>query len=182
MANDGEAIPRRRGMPWRLIAWGFAALLLLLPLAAMQFDSGVDWTLSDFIFAAVLIGGVALAFELAVLMSRSVPYRAGAGLALLAAFLIVWANGAVGMIGSEDNPFNLLFAGAILLALVGALAARFRAAGMALVMTGAAIVHMAVAVAGMASDPRGGMVSLVFAAPWLLSAALFRKAARERRA
>jgi hypothetical protein len=133
----------------------------------MQFDSGVNWTLSDFVFAGVLIGSVGLAFELAVRMTRSVPYRAGAGLALLAAFLIVWANGAVGMIGSEDNPFNLLFAGVILLALAGAKAA--------------AIAHGAVAIAGMVSDPRGGILSLAFAAPWLLSAALFRKAARERR-
>jgi hypothetical protein len=181
MANNGEAIGGRRGMPWRIMAWGFAALLLLLPLVAMQFDSGVNWTLSDFVFAGVLIGSVGLAFELAVRMTRSVPYRAGAGLALAAAFLIVWANGAVGMIGSEDNPFNLLFAGVILLALAGAIAARFRSAGMALAMTAAAIAHGAVAIAGMVSDPRGGILSLAFAAPWLLSAALFRKAARERR-
>ena len=42
----------------------------------------------------------------------------------------------------------------------------------------AGIAHAGVAVGGMPTDLRGGLVSLVFAAPWLISAALFRKAAR----
>jgi hypothetical protein len=170
----------RRGNPWRIAAWGLAALLLLLPLVAMQFDTGVNWTLSDFVFAGVLIGGVGLAFELAVRMTRNIAYRGGVGLALAAAFMIVWANGAVGMIGSEDNPFNLLFLAVIAMALIGALAARFRAAGMALAMAAAAIAHGAVAIVGMFSDPRGGILSLAFGGLWLLSAALFRKAARDQ--
>jgi hypothetical protein len=170
----------RRRSPWRIAAWGLAALLLLLPLVAMRFDTGVNWTLSDFIFAGALIGGVGLAFELAVRMTSNLAYRAGVGFALAAAFLIVWANGAVGMIGSEDNPFNLLFLAVIAMALIGAIVARFRAAGMALAMAAAAIAHAAVATVGMFSDLRGGILSLAFAGLWLLSAALFRKAARDQ--
>jgi hypothetical protein len=180
MANDGEKSGERRGMPWRIVAWGTAALLLLLPLIAMRFTDEVNWTGFDFIFAAVLIGSVGLAFELAVKMTRSNAYRAAVGAALAAAFLIVWANGAVGMIGSEDNPFNLLFYGVIAVALVGTLAARFRPAGMARAMIVAAIAHGAVAVAGLSSDLRGGVVSAAFAGLWLISAALFGKAAREQ--
>ena len=138
----------------------------------------MNWTGFDFLFAAVLIGGVGGLFELAVRMSRNTAYRAGVGAALAAAFLIVWANGAVGMIGSEHNPYNLLFIGVIAVALAGALIARFRAAGMAGAMLAAGIAHACVAVAGMPADPRGGIVSAAFAAPWLLSAWLFRKAAR----
>ena len=82
------------------------------------------------------------------------------------------------MIGSEDNPYNLLFFGVILLALAGAVAARFRPAGMALAMAVAAAAHSAVAVGGMVEDLRGGIFSLAFAGLWLLAAALFRKAAR----
>ena len=37
-----------------------------------------------------------------------------------------------------------------------------------------------VSIVGMFADARGGIVSLVFAGFWLLSAALFRKAAREQ--
>jgi hypothetical protein len=82
------------------------------------------------------------------------------------------------MIGSENNPYNLLFGGVIAVALVGAIAARFRPAGMAVAMVAAAIAHGLVSVVGMSTDMLGGVVSAAFAGPWLLSAWLFRKAAR----
>jgi len=178
MANGADDGRGRRGGRWRIAGWGIAALVLLLPLVAMQFTDEVDWDETDFIFAGVLIGAVGGAYELTVRMSRSWAYRAGAAAALAAAFLIVWANGAVGMIGDEDNPYNLLFLGVIVLALAGAIAARFRAAGMALAMAAAAVAQAAVAVGGLSADPRGAVLSTAFAGLWLLAAALFR-AARE---
>jgi hypothetical protein len=181
MASNAESGGGRRGGPWRIAAWGTAALLLLLPLVAMRFTDAVNWTGADFLFAGVLIGGVGILFELIVRMSRNHAYRAGAGFALAAAFLIVWANGALGMIRDEDNPYNLLFGGVILVALAGAVAARFAPAGMARAMAAAGLAHLAVAALGAAADPRGAVFSLAFAAPWLLAAALFRKAARDRR-
>jgi len=40
----------------RLIVWAVVvALILLIPLVAMQFTSEVNWTLSDFVFAGVLL-------------------------------------------------------------------------------------------------------------------------------
>lgn len=179
MASNADSTARR-GSPWRIAAWGTAALLLLLPLVAMQFTDEVNWTGFDFIFAGLMLGTVGILFELTVRMSRNHAYRAGVGFALAAAFLIVWATGAVGMIGSEGDPYNLLFGGAILIALVGAVAARFRPAGMALVMVAAAIAHATVALGGLAADPRGAVVSIALAAPWLLAAWLFGKAARDQ--
>jgi hypothetical protein len=176
-----QAMKRGGTSPWRIAGWGLAALLLLLPLVAMQFTAEVDWTASDFVFAAILLGTVGLGAELAVRATRSLAYRAGAGFALAAAFLIVWATGAVGMIGDEDNSYNLLFFAVIALALLGAILARFRAAGMAAAMLAAGVAHAAAAVGGMPTDMRGGTISLVFAGLWLLSAALFRKAARDQR-
>lgn len=178
MAKEAGMSGGRSANPWRIAGWGMAGLLLLLPLVAMQFTSEVNWTPSDFVFAAVVFGSVGILFELAVRMSRDPWYRAGVAAALGASFLIVWANAAVGMIGSEDNPYNLLFLGVILLALVGAVAARFRASGMALALAMAAIAQVCIAVAGMASDPRGAVFSAVFAGLWLLAAACFRNAAR----
>jgi len=166
-----------RANPWRIAAWSLAGLLLLLPAAAMQFTSEVSWTAFDFLFAAGMIGLVGGAFELAVRMTRSGFYRGGAGAALAAAFLIVWATGAVGMIGDEGDAYNLLFFGVILVALAGAVIARFQAEGMAWAMAVAAAAHLAVSLAGMPIDPRGALVSAAFAGLWLLSAALFRKAA-----
>jgi hypothetical protein len=105
-------------------------------------------------------------------------YWAGIAAALGAAVLIFAANGAVGMIGSEDNPYNRFFGGVIVLALAGAAVARFRPAGMALAMLAAAVAHLLVSLFGLSSDLRGGILSAAFAGLWLLSAALFRRAAK----
>ena len=179
MAESIENGVRGGGSLWRVAAWGFAALILLLPLVAMQFTSEVNWDWKDFVFAGVLIGSVGLVYEVTVRMTRSWSYRAAVAVALAAGFLIIWVNGAVGMIGDEDNPYNLLFIGVIAMALVGAIVARFRAGGLALAMTVAAVMHFGVAVGGMFSDLRGGIFSAGFACVWLLSAALFFHAARD---
>jgi hypothetical protein len=174
-----------RNWGWvRPLAWGAAACLLLLPALAMKFapDSGVDWSLGDFVFAALMIGGVGLAAELAVRMSPSWSYRGGAALGLAAGFFLIWANGAVGYIGSEDNPYNIVFFAVIAVAFGGAVLAGFRAKGMAIAMLAAGIVHAIAGGIGFPEDPRTGPITLAFVAMWLGSAALFRKAARERSA
>ncbi|WP_294173548.1 hypothetical protein [uncultured Sphingomonas sp.] len=162
-------------------------MVLLLPLAAMQLTDEVRWNGADFIFAGVLIGAVGLTYELAVSRTRDRAYRAGVGVALAATFLLVWANGAVGLIGSEDNPANLLFGLVPLTALVGAMLAAFRPAGMARALLAAAIVQLLVTSTVLAIGwgarspvwPRefvlagGGFCGL-----WLASAWLFGKAAR----
>jgi hypothetical protein len=176
MATHGHSFGRLG--PWRIAGWSLAALILLLPLIAMRFTDEVNWTGFDFLFAGVLIGGVGLLFELAVRTSRSVPYRVAVALALAAAFLLIWANGAVGMIGDEDNPYNLLFGIALLVALLGSALARFRPAGMALAMAAASLVQIGVALGGLSADLRGAVFSIVLAIPWLLSVALFQAAAK----
>jgi hypothetical protein len=85
------------------------------------------------------------------------------------------------MIGSEGDPYNLLFFGVILVALAGAVIARFRAGGMAAAMAAAAIAHVAVAVGGMESDLRGGILSALLAGLWALSALAFAKAGGDGR-
>lgn len=186
MASRGETVGG--GSRWRIIGWGLAAALVLTPLVAMQLQApGVNWTLSDFIFAIVMIGGAGVLFELAARASGSWAYRGGASLALVASFLLVWINGAVGIIGSEDNPANLVFGVIILMAIAGTITARAQASGMARAMTVAAsaqaIVGLIVFAKGIAAnEPPGavGMLVLIegFALLWVGSALLFRKAAR----
>lgn len=181
MANS-KAQGSRSANPWRIIGWSLAGSVLLIPLVAMQFTKDVQWTVGDFMFAALLIGLVGTAFELAVRASANATYRGGAAAALAASFLTIWVNGAVGMIGSEDNSYNLLFLGVILIALAGSILARFRPRGMSLAMFAAASVQAALGVSGMATDVRGGIFATLFAGLWLFAAALLRQAARDEQA
>jgi len=177
---SGSEMTRHGIGGWRAAGWGIALFLLLLPFVAMQFTREVAWTGSDFIFAGLLVGGVGLLFELTVRMSANRSYRTGVGLALAATFLTIWATGAVGMIGDEGNPLNLMFAGVLLLALLGSLLAKFRAAGMARAMAAAAAAQLLASTIGMFTDLRGGICSAMFAALWLASAAMFRKAGKQQ--
>lgn len=145
----------RRANPWRMAGWGLAACLLLAPAVAMRFTTEVNWTGSDFVFAACLFGAVGLGAEFLVRRSPSPAYRFGAVLALLASFVNVWVNGAVGMIGSEDNPYNLLFIAVIGVAALGAIAARFRALGMARAVLAAGTAHLLVAAFGLTATGAG---------------------------
>jgi hypothetical protein len=121
---------------------------------------------------------VGLGGELVVRASGNLAWRAGAVAAVLAAFLTIWVNLAVGMIGEGDNSYNLLFLGVIALALAGAAAARLRPRGMAIVMPCAAAAQLAAALGGYPADRRGAIFSSVFALPWLAAAGLFAIAAR----
>ena len=170
---------------WRILGWSAAAVLLLTPLIAMQFTGEVRWGPADFAVAALLIGGLGLAIELAARRARNGGYRFGAALAALNAFALVWINLAVGFIGDEGNPANLLFAAVLAVALAGAVIARFRPRGMVLAMVAAAVAQLLVAVvafvAALATGPELGLI-LAFALPWLGSAALFFRAAKDRSA
>jgi hypothetical protein len=177
-SNAGNSVGRAVSR-WRVLGWGTAVALILTPLVAMQFTSEVNWSVGDFIFAALMFGIVGALLELAVRTTRSRVHRAAIGVAIAASFLTVWVNGAVGMIGSEENPYNLLFLGVIGIALVGSVLARFRAAGMALAMAAAACAQAALGLGGLVTDLRGGILGTGFAGLWLISAALFRTAAQE---
>ncbi len=87
------------GNRWRVAGWGLAALVLLLPAAAMLVTGEVAWGPGDFLAAAVLLGGTGLALEGVVRMTRPGTGRAIAALGVLAGLLLVWAELAVGIFG-----------------------------------------------------------------------------------
>lgn len=184
MASEASGVLAR--MPWRTIGWGGAAALLALPFVAMQFTREVVWTASDFIAFGVMLLMVGVPLELAARASKDWSYRGGALLALAGMFLTIWANLAVGIVGSEDNPNNALFFGALLVGIVGAIIARGRPAGMALAMIATAAslgVAFVIAVTGPTDEPfvphvREGIGTAVFAGLFLGSSALFRRASR----
>ncbi len=181
MARNMETAGPRRRNRWSWAIWGTAAFLLLLPAIAMRFPgSGVDWDARDFTIMGVMFFIACGSYEAVARISDNTAYRAASGIAIVTAFLTVWVNLAAGMLGSERNPANLLFGGVLAIALVGALVARFRPQGMARAMLAAAAAQVAMALYALF----GGYAEVtlhvgLFALPWLLSAHLFRKAARE---
>lgn len=73
------------------------ALILLIPLVAMQFTDEVQWTLFDFVVAAVLLLSAGFAYEF--LRKKFGPrYRIMIGVGVLAVLLFIWAQLAVGII------------------------------------------------------------------------------------
>jgi hypothetical protein len=183
MAADMHEGGTRRGGRWHPLIWAVAAGLLTLPAIAMRFPgSGVDWTASDFVVMGALFALACGAYELAARLPGTRLTRAAFAVAVLGGFFQIWVNLAVGLVGDGDNPASLMFLGVPAVALLGALIARGRPAGMARAMLATAAVHAGVGVAAAIAgwgEPHDGplrvaAITAFFMRPWLASAALFR--------
>ena len=75
-------------------------LLLLIPFMAMKFTGEVNWIPVDFITAGVLLLGTGLAIELVLRNVKKLRYRLAICAAILLGLFIVWAELAVGLIGT----------------------------------------------------------------------------------
>ena len=159
------------------------ALLLLIPLLGNW-----PWTLGDFAFAGALIFGTGLAFVLVARWGSRLAYRAAVGVSLAAAFLLVWINAAVGIIGAPDETANLMYIGVLVVGISGAFVARFRPKEMARALVAMALAQALVgAIARFlalgAGSPPGVLGVLIlngfFVSLFGGAALLFRFAARE---
>lgn len=72
----------------------------MIPLVAMQFTDEVNWTLSDFLIAGVLLIGTGLLIDQAVRKAKNSRYRKVIILAIVLGFLLIWAELGVGIFGS----------------------------------------------------------------------------------
>ena len=105
-------------------------------------------------------------------------YRVAVGIAVAAALLVVWMQGAL---ATEDDSPGLLLFGVLVVGIVGAMIARFRPLGMARALFATALAQALVAVIAMIAWKQYFEISILngfFIALWLGSALLFRKAAR----
>jgi hypothetical protein len=159
---------------------------LALPLTAMALGAeGWAWSAGDFAAAWLMMAVLGFAYVWIAGKTPSATYRFATGLALLTAFLLLWINGAVGMIGDEDNPANLLYGGVLLVGLAGAAIVRLRPGGMARVLSAMALAQLlvpALALLVRRHDLAPGVWQVFapnagFAALFLGSAYLFRRAA-----
>jgi hypothetical protein len=74
--------------------------ILLIPFVAMQFTREVNWTAGDFVIAAVLLAGTGMLFELAKAKLHTSKSRLIASAVIGFCLLLVWAELAVGIVGS----------------------------------------------------------------------------------
>ena len=88
------------------------SLIVLIPAAAMLFKVvGRAWGAAVFIAAWFIIAGAMHAYKFVANNATTRADRAAPGVTAAAGLILVWINGAVGLIGSEDNPANLLYGG-----------------------------------------------------------------------
>lgn len=116
-------------------------------------------------------------------------YRAAVGVALAAAFILVWLVGAVGVIGEPGDRADLMYGGVLAVGIVGAVIARFRPHGMARALLATALTQALVAVIALIAGKHQAPISSVFeilclngffVAIFMGSAWLFRHAARKQ--
>lgn len=149
----------------------------------------MNWDIFDFLIFGAMVLGVVVIYRLAARHAANRVYRIAIGVTLATAFILSWANGAVGIIGDEGNDANLMYIGVLAVGALGAAMVRFQPAGMARALYATAFAQVAVAVialiAGLGSAAPAWpndilLLTAFFVALWLLSAWLFRAAARQQ--
>lgn len=170
----------RHRNPLRPYVWGGAALLLSIPAIAMLFTDEVNWDETDFIVMGALLAFACGVYEVGARLSGSRAYRAGFALSIVAGFLMVWANLAVGFVGEPDNPVNLLFFAILLTGAIAAPLGRFTPMGMARALYATAIAQALVTLWIALMGDFVFVLSGFFIAAWLSAAHLFRVAAEEQ--
>lgn len=123
-------------------------------------------------------------------MTKHTTYRSAVALAIATALFLLWGMGALGIIGVEGDPADLMFFGVLAVGISGAIVARFRPAGMAraMLVTAAAtiLVGLIAIMLGKHEAEYSSVLEILgltgmFAALFAGSAWLFRSAARQGR-
>ena len=175
----------------RRISIGIGILFLLsIPLISMQFTDEVNWQLGDFLIMGTALVVLGFLFEFIASRSEKWVYRVATGIGLLGAFLLFWVNGAVGIIGNEGQPANLLYISIFAIGFIGAIISGFKAKGMAITLFIAAGVQVLIPALALLiwgtediswSPGIFGVfiLSSFFALLFLISGLLFRKATKD---
>lgn len=169
----------------RQVIWIFISTLILMMLTAMQFTDEVQW--NEAAAYSILLLAVGGSYELwQWLKTRSKTYRLAFGVGLAAIFLLGMVSGAVGIIGSENNPANLMYWAVFAAAFIGSLVSRFKSRGMSYALFTAAIIQLLIPVIALniwpaqASWGDAGVIGVfilnsIFAAIFAASGFLFRR-------
>lgn len=83
-----------------IVILGSATLILLVPLIAMQFTNEVNWELSDFIIAGILLFGTGSMLEVFMRKVKNKRNRIVLIVILVGLLILTWIELAVGIFGS----------------------------------------------------------------------------------
>ena len=150
----------------------------------MQFTDEVQWNEAVAYSIILLVAGGF--YELwQWLKMRTRVYRIAFGVGLAGVFLLGWVSGAVGIIGSENQPVNLMYWAVPVVLLIGSFISRFKPSGMTRTLFATALVQLSVPVVALIISPEVSwgdvgvigvfVVNSIFAALFVVSALLFRR-------
>jgi hypothetical protein len=133
---------------------------------------------------------IAVAYEFITRKSKHRLFRIACTIGLAGVLLLFWVNAAVGIIGSENQDVNLLFAGVLLIGLIGAVFSGLKPLGMRNTLYAMAAAQMLVPVIGLIIWPASEIswspgilgvfvLSGFFAFLFTLSGLLFNKVAKD---
>lgn len=161
--------------------------LLLIPFVSMQFTNEVDWSAGDFIIMGALLFSAGLAWVLLTRFAGNLIYKAAVSIALGTTLVMIWANLAVGLIGSGPHWGNLMYLGVIAVAVTGSWLSRFSPRGMERSMYAASLSLVLLALIALLAKidayPGSSVMEIIavngfFALLYLFAGALFRYSAR----
>lgn len=174
----------KRFRKWALLILAVLAIPFLLSITSEE----VQWSSEDYVIMASALAVMACIYEFATNVKRTSLYKYATVVALLAGFVLFWVNGAVGIIGSEDQSVNLLYAVVIVVLLIGAFYSKLEASGMALTLFATAVCQMIVPLVALAFWPPNTiswspgvsgvfLLSGFFSVLFMISAWMFRRSA-----
>ena len=169
---------------------GIVAAILLIPLIVMQFTAEMNWDLTDFLIMGSVLLSIGLTYELIAARSEKFLYRAALGIGMLAIFLLFWVNGAVGIIGSENQDVNYLYGAVFVVCVIGSIMAKFKSKGMSRALFVTALAQMIVPVVALFiwPPPTTSWSPSIFGVFWLntffallfiISGILFKRASNQ---
>ena len=165
-------------------------LLLLIPLIAMQFTDEVVWSVSDFLIAGALLFFTGFSYKLITRFVSNLSFKLAVGVAVATTLLLIWANLAVGLIGSGPNAGNLMYAGVLVILVFSVARSNFIPERMEKAMYVTALsIGLLVLIAWVmdADNYQGSSVTELlsvngfFAALYIIAGFLFRYAAKNHR-
>ncbi len=113
-------------------------------------------------------------------------YKAAIAISVFGVLLLIWMSLGIGIIGEDENPKNIVYAGVVAIGVIGTILSRRKPAGMALTLFTMALAQAVIAIisillkAGMPWSPPAELLGLngIFIVLFTAAGLLFHRARR----